>query len=286
MQIQNRITDRNLATAGTIADGVVYGVPYAEAQGALDPDVIAAIARLRDIDPNSIGQLEAALTTHAGVFAETHLLNSVDGVTAEEIASKIMGGTLHEATNAPVSDFAVGDHLYQVKEGMSAADAGLAAARAHPEATIVTDVVSAADLHEHGVNAVGLAGLAPEHIHDLVAQTVDGVDLLSDIAIPIPMVSAVIAIIREIKRVNANEIGSAEAIANVAVHVGSRATGMGLFMGLASAVLAVPTGGAVPVALAVLGALAGGMAAKGIVRAGIPRAIVNAIKEPRRKYSP
>jgi hypothetical protein len=60
----------SLADGGSVTDGLVYSAPYAEAQNALNPDVTAAIARFRDVDPHSLDQLQAAITTHAGDFAE------------------------------------------------------------------------------------------------------------------------------------------------------------------------------------------------------------------------
>jgi len=266
--------------AASSADGLIYGVPQAEAVQSLDPHVIAAIARLRDADPNSLAQLEAALTTKAGVYAEPHLLNSVSGVTAEEIAAPDLGGTLAETTNNPVWDICAGDSLYQVKEGSTAADAVIAFAREHADVTPVTDVASAAEAHAHGVaNVIGIEALGPQHIGHAVGETVDGIADLSDFAIPIPVVSAALVTIREIRRARGGDVPVEEVAANIGVHVAGRATAMAALAWLGSA-LAIPTAGIAPVALGITGALVGGRGAKALVDSGVVKSVIKAVKAP------
>lgn len=276
----------NLAAA---ADGAATGLKIATNEAALNSDVLAALERWRHVDDATLAQLELALTTKHGVYADPGLLNALEGFTAEEIAARELHAALPNATNVEAYDLVRDGVELQVKEGSSAAQHALEAASQHPEIPLVVDPDTASTLAEHGIRAIPLESLDPSTVHLMTERTAAAIQHLNDIADftpEIPVVSSVLCAIKSVRDLNAGRVDAAEAVANLSVEVGSRSVAIAAAGVIACMFFDIPSFGTIPIGAAVLGGISGRHAAARLVAARVPKRILDALLKPFREHYP
>lgn len=249
------------------ADAVGQSFPTDISANAIDPNVVSALGRWRDVDPHSLHKLASVLWTKGGIQISDSpaYLRSLHGFVAEKVVYEDLSSTHDivwpEQTNVPAYDMIIDGTPTQIKEGTTAYQQVLHASVRYPHVTsFVTDQQTAERLQAHGFDALGVGGLEPSEIASNTNETALGLQALEHTGqLHVPLLTSVFSICRYWERYDAEKIDAASALKFAATDIAAQSAGAAAGLKLA-AIYVVATGGfgiaALPLtAAAMVGAL-------------------------------
>jgi hypothetical protein len=251
-------------TGAAFADGLLAGLPVAQAISHIDPFVLKAIESSTADHIHSFPSVHSYVEQHffaAATMTADGWFERLTGYVAEQKAASALEAAGHHVTfaataNQPVWDLLVDGHPVQIKEGISGVHAFLSENHGIP---IYTGHEVAAAVKDPLVH--GLAGLGSAQIHESAHHSIEGISDAFDPGFHFPIITLAFAGYREAKLLLQERVTLGRAAAHVGLDVAG--VGAGAFGGAKVGALAGAFLGPIGAAIGgLIGALAGGVGGK------------------------
>ncbi len=262
---QEKLFQWSPVMGAAFADGLLAGLPVAEAINHIDPSVLNAIESSTTEHLHSLPSIHSYVEQHffsAPSISADGWFERLTGYVNEQHAASTLEAMGHHVTfaataNQPVWDLLVDGHPVQIKEGLAGVKQFLAEHHGIPIYTSHEVAAAAKDPLVHGLDI-----LDPAHMHELTRASLEGISDSFQPTFHFPIITLAFSAYREAKLLMDENTTLKRALTHVSLDVVG--VGAGAFGGAkAGAVAGAFVGGPVGAAIGGLfGAVAGGVGGK------------------------